>query len=422
MGRLEDELWYLHEAEGRYYFSAQPNLNRVLLDKQETVSEEGVTEEIHRLAQDTMGRALAPYAFPSASRDIPDNKVLKLVLLSEQHVSGARQTDALLKELFERHGEGYRANKNTLVFLMMEDAGLRDLTQAVRRWLALRAIKDDRPLYKNLSEADSKELDRRLKDAESGLPFKLLSAYRILAKGTSDGFQMRDMGMPTVGEKSLSERARTFLEDEEMLLRQISPRYVQERLLGERKEMDYRTMAEAFFTSPDNPILESEEVLKKGIVDGVRQRFFGLRVGEQVFFDEGVLPSIVTPEAQIVSREVAEEWKRAEAQRRREREGEVYEAIQEEIEGVGVREVVGEGEPVRVGKHAVRIALRIPWDKLAEFVTGVLLPLRSAGAEIALRVELTAQSDEPIDPNVLDLKVRETLRQVGADVEAFEVE
>ena len=422
MGRLEDELWYLHEEEGRYCFSAQPNLNRVLLDKQETVSEEAIAEETHRLAQDTIGKALAPYAFPSASRDIPDNKVLKLVLLSEQYISGARQTDSLLKELFERHGEGLRANKNTLLFLMMEEAGLRDVTQAVRRWLALRAIKDDKPLYKNLSEVDRKELDRRLEDAESNLPFKILSAYRILAKGTSEGFQIRDMGMPTVGEKSLSERARTFLEDEEMLLRQISPRYVQERLLGERQEMDYRTMADAFFTSPDNPILESEEVLKKAIVEGVCQRFFGLRVGEQVYFDEGVIPSIVTPETQIVSREVAEEWKRAEAERRREREGEVYEAIQEEIEGVGVREVVGEGEPVRVGKHAVRIALRIPWDKLAEFVTGVLLPLRSAGADIALRVELTAQSDDPIDPNVIDLKVRETLRQVGADVEEFEVE
>ena len=92
-----------------------------------------------------------------------------------------------------------------------------------------------------------------------------------------------------------------------MLLRQVSPRYVQERLLGEREEMDYQTMADAFFTSPDNPILGSAEVLKKGIVEGIRQRFFGQRVGEQVYSDEGVLPTIVTLEAQIVSREAAED-------------------------------------------------------------------------------------------------------------------
>ena len=36
-------------------------------------------------------------------------------------------------------------------------------------------------------------------------------------------------------------------------------------------------------------------------------------------------------------------------------------------------------------------------------------------------VELTAQSREPIGPNVLDLKVRETLQQIGADTESFEV-
>lgn len=422
IGRLEDELWYLHKEEGRYYFSAEINLNRVLLDKQETVSEEALTEEIHRLAQYTTGKALAAYPFPGASRDIPDNKALKLVLISEQYLSGARQTDLLLKELFERHGESYRAYKNTLLFLMMEDSGLREVTQAVRRWLALKAIKDDPPLYKNLSEADRKELDRRLKDGESNLPFKLLSAYRILAKGTSEGFQVRDMGIPTVGEKSLSERLRTFLEDEEMLLYQVSPRYVQERLLGEREEMDYQTMADAFFTSPDNPILESEDVLKKAVVEGVQQRFFGLRVGEQIYFDEGVLPSIVTSEAQIVSKEVAEGWKRAEQERRGEREGEVYEGEEEEREERVVRDAGEEREEVRPGKHALKIITTIPWDKLSDFVSGVLLPLQSAGADITLRVELTAQSDEPIDPNVLELKVQETLRQVGADVEAFEVE
>jgi len=177
--------------------------------------------------------------------------------------------------------------------------------------------------------------------------------------------------------------------------------------------MEYQTIADAFFTSPDNPILESEEVLKKAIVDGVRQRFFGLRVGEQVYFDEGVLPSIVTPEAQIVSKEVAEEWKRAEQEEEVEEEGEPGEEEDEEPKGA---------EEEEKGKHVLKIITRIPWDKLSDFVSGVLLPLQSAGAEIALRVQLTAQSDEPIDPNVIDLKVRETLRQVGADVEEFEVE
>lgn len=56
------------------------------------------------------------------------------------------------------------------------------------------------------------------------------------------------------------------------------------------------------------------------------------------------------------------------------------------------------------------------------YYSGALLPLRNAGAEVALKVELTTQSREPIGPNVLDLKVRETLQQIGAEVESFQQE
>jgi len=68
----------------------------------------------------------------------------------------------------------------------------------------------------------------------------------------------------------------------------------------------------------------------------------------------------------------------------------------------------------------VRIVAHLPWDKLSEFMTGVISPLKSAGAEVALKVELTAQSQEAIGPQVLDLQVRETLAQIGAAVERFE--
>jgi hypothetical protein len=181
---------------------------------------------------------------------------------------------------------------------------------------------------------------------------------------------------------------------------------VQERLLGEREEMDYRRMADAFFTSPDYPFLENEDVLKEAIADGVRQRFFGLKIGEQIHFDEGIHPGVVSDKAQVVSKEIAERWKE---------EREEEEEEREEYEPRGEEEVIGVREPTE-GYH-IKIVARVPWGKLSEYTSGVLLPLINAGAEVALKVELTAQSREPIGPSVLDLKVRETLRQIGAEFE-----
>jgi hypothetical protein len=209
VGRLEDELWFLHKEEGRYYFSRQPNLNRVLLDKQEAVAEEAVSEEIQRGVQAAAGKALSVYHGPEASRDIPDNRALKLVLLSN---------------------------------------------------------------------------------------------------------------------------------------------------------------------------LESEEVLKRAIADGVRQRFFGLKacsergesIGEHIYFDEGIADALVNEEAQIVSKAVAQQWKEA----RRAREQQVEERRPEagkvkEGEEAGKEPDAGSIETgaqvLPPEGHRVRIVARVGWDRLSDF-------------------------------------------------------
>ncbi|MEN3027080.1 MAG: hypothetical protein ABDH31_05150, partial [Chlorobiota bacterium] len=58
----------------------------------------------------------------------------------------------------------------------------------------------------------------------------------------------------------------------------------------------------------------------------------------------------------------------------------------------------------------------VPWDRLSDFVRGVVMPLRQAGAEITLRIQLNARSQDGIKQEILEHKVRETLRQIGAKI------
>lgn len=58
----------------------------------------------------------------------------------------------------------------------------------------------------------------------------------------------------------------------------------------------------------------------------------------------------------------------------------------------------------------------IPWDKLSDFVRGVVTPLRQDGAELTVEVLLEGQSGTGIQSATLDQKVRETLRQIGATI------
>jgi hypothetical protein len=76
-------------------------------------------------------------------------------------------------------------------------------------------------------------------------------------------------------------------------------------------------------------------------------------------------------------------------------------------------------EPSIPTAQAVRhlsLRLQLPWDKLADFIRGVLRPLREDGAEIEVEVALTAHSEDGLKKSTLDHKVKETLNQIGAKV------
>ena len=62
------------------------------------------------------------------------------------------------------------------------------------------------------------------------------------------------------------------------------------------------------------------------------------------------------------------------------------------------------------------LRVQVPWDKMADFVRGVLMPLRGDGAGLDVEVSLTARSEEGLRKATLDHKVKETLNQIGASI------
>jgi hypothetical protein len=58
----------------------------------------------------------------------------------------------------------------------------------------------------------------------------------------------------------------------------------------------------------------------------------------------------------------------------------------------------------------------VPWERLSDFLRGVLMPLQRAGAELTLEIRLEARAGQPLPSSVLEGLVRETLRQIGAQV------
>jgi hypothetical protein len=398
VNKLKDELWYLH-TDGVYSFTIQPNLNRIIVDKEQAISSDRAMEEMEKAIKKYAGNDMECYLWPKNPADIPDNQSLKLALLSP----GFDKEGAL--DFFDRAGSGYRVNKNTLFLVRMDKQ--ESLIATIKNWLAIDSIEKDRDLLKSLAAQDKNDLEEKIETAKDNIHFGVISAYRHLALPEK---VWKDLGDPTIGSyPSISKRIKQHLMQEARILTRIGPKYILDRALGDG-EISVEDVYNIFIRTPGSPMPENIDVFLGAVVDGVKGKIFGVRAGQTTYFGEDCQ---ITKESAkdfvLVRPEIAEREKKTEE---REEGGITKEA--EETEG-------GEEEPeTRVGRKKVSIRVGIPSYRFTDLYSGVIQPLQSKSDEIHLTIEIDAEGE--IDDDTLKLKVRETLDQIGADVEKFDVE
>ncbi|GFP21761.1 hypothetical protein HKBW3S06_00988, partial [Candidatus Hakubella thermalkaliphila] len=403
VAKLEEELWYFHSERKQYAFRNQPNLNRVIVDREETISEDRIREELKGLIQKNAGRALEVYLWPESASDIPDNKNLKLAILSPSCSYDSDKGKRLAAELFEKAGLGFRVYKNTLFILLIDDNQHVFLNKALRRLLALGEIQSDKSLLETLTRQSQEELNKKLKETEKEMPFKILMAYRYLGVLENGGINWKDLGIPTVGSsQTISERVKQYLKDQEKLLSRLTPKYLLDKTFGkDENEKSLREIYELHLKTPGMPLPESEEVLLDAVIEGARTGILGVRENTEVYYRQEVTPTI---DSIVLRGEVASRIK--EGEREEERKG-----------GAEEEEIVKKGAIRRVTLRA-----KIPWDKLSPVITGVIRPLMDRGLPPEITIEIQADSEEGFDRTTLDSKVKETLRQIDAKIEEWKEE
>jgi hypothetical protein len=423
LGRLEEELWYLHAESGLYAFSNQPNLNRIIVEKEEQVQDEHISAAIRERLERLAGSELSITLWPRVSQDVPDNKQLKLAILSPQQVRQSSGTRGFVEDLLGRAGTTFRTYRNTLVVLAPDGMEAAALRERVKRYLALRAIQDDKALVRQLSDDNSRTLESKLKDAEGGIPFQVLSAYRHLAKAGEAGVEWLDLGLPTVGEKGpLARRVREYLKSQELLVDKLAPhRLLEKALRPDEQEKPLAEIVEAFLRYPHLPMLEGEAVVTSAVAQGVANSRFGVRVGEHVYLGEPVPDAALGYGAVLLRKEVAEAARAADAGEAVAievgRSAESHSLVKEATGPAAGPSVVALAGSPRIGISALHLRAKVPWDKLSDFLRGAVLPLRSDGADLEVEVTLDARSAQAsIKTSTLEQKVNETLRQIGAEV------
>ena len=393
IAKLEEELWYFHSENKIYSFKTQPNLNRVIIEKEETISDEEVKNKLKELIKKNAGRSLEVYLWPENPSDIPDNKNLKLAVFSPEFLYDSEKGKKLAKELFDKAGAGFRVYKNTLFILAMDNSCYFNLSRSLKRFLALSEIQNDKGFLKTLTEESQKELEKKWQEIERKIPFEILNAYQYLALLEKDGsINWKNMGIPTIGTGStISERVKQYLINQEKIISHFSPKYIIEKTFGkEENEKTVGTIYELFLKTPGMPIPENEKVIIEAISEGIKTGILAIKEKPPEVYETS--PMITTNSIIIRSSyEIPSKPPPSEP------------SIKPEKKKV-VKRLTFEAE--------------IPWKEFSEFLRDVIIPLIRKG-DVKTTIEVEAESAEGYDEDTLN-RIKETLNQINAKIKNWE--
>ncbi len=416
ISRLEQELWYLHSEKKQYAFRNQPNLNRVIADREETITDDRIEERLRELTKAKAGKAMEVYLWPDRPSDVPDNRNLKLAVLSDNLTQ--EDSDKFASDLLTSSGAGYRVYKNTLFVLRTDENGQLNLRKAVRRYLALMDVQASKDLMGRLTKESQEELKNKLKESERMLPYSLLNAYRQLGLMGQKGIEYRDLGLPTNDAQSLSERVLLRLVEDEKVLPRVTAKYVTDRTFKpEEEEKTLRSVQEILLKTIGLSVPENEDCLLNSIAKCVAEGSLGLRKNDKVLFRTGV---DVELDDVVLRREYAQRL--IEESGGKIDEAGVTTAGADQAGAAGANGRATQEKRPKGGVKKLRIRATVPWDKLSPIISGVVLPLKYEGEPPKIVVEIEAFSEEGFDRTTLNAKVRETLEQVGAVLEEWKEE
>ena len=402
VSKLKETLFYL-QSDGRFFFTNQPNINRILLTKMETVEYDLLrNEEKKLLAANLKKEHFGIFLWPKASKDIPDTKELKLVILQSQDNERCR-------ELLENYGERPRIYCNTLIFLCPMDSERRGFEEFLKRKLAWQAIEKDKSLH--LTDAQKKDVRGNIREAEADSKEYIRNLYRLVFVPAKKGFREIDLGRLAYGidigfDKEIYERLR----NEGEILAKLEPLTIRERYLKDKEFAETKKILESFYKTPGEIRIISDELLKDAIRDGVRKGLFGIGdIGKEKpicrYFMTDCSPTLVEGEV-LIKAELCK--------------------LKEPRKGIeiGIKKKGGELEgpvtpPPKGGYQNLNLRLNVPSGKLSDIVRMVSY-LKTKFDQVDIRIEIATRGGEIPNSDYED-KIKEAINQANIIIEKEEI-
>ena len=422
LNRARDRFYYLDEKNSQFRFTDAINLNKRIVDKEDTVKTEDVKNFAQTKVWDMLGAKFAEKnRFPENDNDIPDNSKPRLIVLSLEHTYGksSGQTEKFVSGLIDNYGSKHRRFKNSLIFLVADESIYNQLVKMVKRYISLVQINDEYKTRKGLTEDQKKELQSKIKTIENELPTVIASTYRhIFIAGDKNKLKSFDMGTIIYSQtRPISNIIWDTIKENEKLIEKLDPNLLlnPKWALWDKKNnsINIKILWEYFAQYTNLPILANENVLRNCIRDGVSRGLFAYALGDGKKFEKPVFNTYISEDnidisesAWLIQPEIAIKLLPKEEQV----------SITKMTTG-GATSIIFEKPHEKDKKPEVKkikeITLEggLEWQNWQNFFTYVLSPLADENADIEININLKSEATEGISQDKVDA-ILESINQI----------
>lgn len=269
VGQLKDKLFYFQFQGDKYFFSNQPNINRIISTKMENIKDEEVENlEKELIKSNVQGDYFKVFIWEKDPSEIPDTEELKLIILP-------KEKKEVIEAIIKTRGTIPRVNCNTVFFLFPLEFDKSNFVSLLKKHLAYKAIENDKTLI--LTEDQKKRIREEIRKNENDIKEGVRKVYRQIGIPYKDGYRKEDLGVPTYGvQKTLHDEVYEKLVLNGEIIDKLGPLVIKERYLSANQYVFTLQILQASYRTPGEPRFKDKTVLEKAIIEGVKIGIFGL--------------------------------------------------------------------------------------------------------------------------------------------------
>lgn len=299
LASLEQTLWFVHREGERLRFQVRPNIFRMIAQQAEQQPKASVLERLRAEMSKATGTAEGFRVAEWAGGDgtIADRPEPVIAILEPRYAvsqpNGNHELEgrAPIDQLWERVGGGLRRWRNALVLIAPDGELWAKAEDAVREVMGYETVIDN--AKKNtveVSPAELRDLESRLKDKQGSLVSSAVTAYRWAFYPEEAGLASLGLAVPAIKGEQIAKRAVERLSDQNYgqpkVLYKMSAIYFNSKLApqlwkDETAPLELSELSRRFQEWTYLPILpKREETLLECIREGVKQGLWAVAIGD----------------------------------------------------------------------------------------------------------------------------------------------